>query len=448
MSTPTQEGRQAEEGLQAQKGLPAKEEKEGLPATGDPPTQEEPPTKENPETLEMRARPKPVKRLNRHTMVVLVGSLLLAIVLAVMWGLRKPAPKKPAESQEAPPVSRVARAEGFESLPHDYASLHDYVPRPQPPQLGPPGGELGGPILKAEQQAGIPELPERENFRPNPEEDAMRAQRLKEQSEADEASKAQVLVKLDQRVQGPAAAAQSGSAIPIENGLALPREPAPADPNKQARKQAFVEKEADSRIYASASLQTPVSPYQLMAGTIIAAALITGINSDLPGEVTAGVTENVFDTVTGRYLLIPQGARLIGQYDSQVAYGQRRVLLVWTRLIMPDGSSIVLDRLPASDTQGYSGLEDKVNWHWGRIFEGAAVSTLLGVTAQLASPDQTNNTGTVVIATRQSLGDTVNQVGQEMTRRNLDIQPTLTERPGLPVRIIVNRDIVLKPYKS
>jgi type IV secretory pathway VirB10-like protein len=122
------------------------------------------------------------------------------------------------------------------------------------------------------------------------------------------------------------------------------------------------------------------------------------------------------------------------------------VLLVWARVIMPDGSSIVLDRLPASDATGAGGLQDRVNWHWARIFEGAAMSTLLGISAQLAAQGQPNGSETVVLATRQSLEDSVNQVGQQITRRNLDIQPTLTIRQGFPVSVIVNKDIVLKPY--
>src|SRR3546814_1111887 len=115
----------------------------------------------------------------------------------------------------------------------------------------------------------------------------------------------------------------------------------------------------------------PRSPYQLMAGTVIPAALLTAVNSDLPGQVIATVTEQVYDSVTGRHLLIPQGSRLIGQYDSQVAFGQRRALLVWTRLIRPNGSSLVLDRLPATDAAGQMGLEDNVDWHWRRIVAGA-----------------------------------------------------------------------------
>jgi type IV secretion system protein VirB10 len=187
-----------------------------------------------------------------------------------------------------------------------------------------------------------------------------------------------------------------------------------------------------------------------MAGTVIPAALLTGINSDLPGEIEAQVTSPVYDTVTGRLLLIPQGARLRGQYDSQIAYGQRRVLLAWTRLIMPDGSSIVLDRLPGVDTIGQAGLEDRVDWHLGRVASGAALSSVLGVAAALAEPNQvaTSGNGVVIIAGKQSLQDSLNQVGQEITRRNLDVQPTLQIRPGFPIRVIVNRDLVLRPYQS
>jgi type IV secretory pathway VirB10-like protein len=184
-----------------------------------------------------------------------------------------------------------------------------------------------------------------------------------------------------------------------------------------------------------------------MAGTIIPAALVTGINSDLPGQMIATVTEAVYDSATGRHLLIPQGSRLLGQYDSQVAFGQRRVLLVWTRLVLPDASSITLDRLPGVDPAGYTGLEDDVDWHWKQLLAGATLSTLIGVGAELAAPDRSNGQSQVVVATRGSLQDTINQVGQELTRRNLNVQPTLTIRPGFPVRVIVNKDLVLRPYQ-
>jgi len=226
---------------------------------------------------------------------------------------------------------------------------------------------------------------------------------------------------------------------------------APADPtavqNRQDAKEAFLTKAGGGATRNPGSLQLPVSPYQVMAGTIIPAALVTGINSDLPGQVIANVTEAVYDTATGKHLLIPQGSRLIGRYDSQVAFGQRRVLLVWTRLILPDTSSVALDRLPGIDLAGYAGLEDGVDWHWDRILAGAALSTLLGVGAELAAPESRTDGNRIVIATREGAQDVVNQVGQEITKRNMSVQPTLTIRPGFPVRVMVSKDLVLRPYQ-
>lgn len=401
--------------------------------------------KEDPDRLELRAKPRTVVRLNRRLIAVLAGALMLAVVLALMWGLRKPEPSQSSSPQEKRNVERVARAEGLESLPRDYAAI------PRVPQLGAPIGELGRPVLRAEREAGIPALPERPTYRPNPEEDAIRAQRLRQESEAEAADKAGVLVKLERRSVTPTSPEGATDELrnysAIDPGTAGTPNATVAEQNHQDRKQSFIDKKGDARLYASADLQVPRSPYQLIGGiAMIPAALFTGINSDLPGDITATVTENVYDTVTGRHLLIPQGSWLHGQYDSQVAYGQRRVLMVWTRLTLPNGAAIVLDRLKGADVSGYAGLEDRVDWHWRRIFAGAAVSTLLGAGAELASPRRSSAEGTVVIATREGVQDSINQVGQEVTRRNLNIQATLTVRPGFPLRVTVNRDLILRPY--
>jgi type IV secretory pathway VirB10-like protein len=227
---------------------------------------------------------------------------------------------------------------------------------------------------------------------------------------------------------------------------AQPNDPTAAQ-NRQDQKDAFLAKTGDAATRNSGDLQAPASPYTVMAGTVIPSALVTGIDSDLPGQVIATVTQPIYDTATGRYLLVPQGSRLIGRYDSQVAFGQRRVLLVWTRLILPDTSSIALDKLPGIDPAGYAGLEDGVDWHWGRLLAGAALSTLLGVSSELAVSNQGSTNGNVVIALRDSAQDTTNQVGQEITRRNLSVQPTLTVRPGFPMDVMVNKDLVLRPYQ-
>ena len=216
--------------------------------------------------------------------------------------------------------------------------------------------------------------------------------------------------------------------------------------NRQDQKEAF-QKAGTTETRNSGNLTLPASPYQVMAGTVVAGALVTGIKSDLPGDVIATVTEPIYDTATGKFLLIPQGSRILGKYNSQVSYGQSRVQVVWNRIILPDTSSLTLDNLAGTDPAGYAGLEDEVDYHWGRIFAGAALTTLLGVGAELAAPENRQDGNRIIIAGRDSLQDTVNQVGQEVTRRNLNIQPTLTSRPGLPVRIIVNRDLVLRPYQ-
>jgi type IV secretion system protein TrbI len=176
--------------------------------------------------------------------------------------------------------------------------------------------------------------------------------------------------------------------------------------------------------------------------------LITGIRSDLPGQITAQVTENVYDTPTGRVRLVPQGARLIGVYDSQVAFGQSRVLLVWTRLIMPNGRSIVLERQPGADAAGYAGLEDDVDYHWKELIGAAALSTLLGVGSELGSGADNGSNTAILQALRLGAANSLNQTGQQVVRRDLNIQPTLTIRPGFPVLVIVNRDLVLEPYRG
>jgi type IV secretion system protein VirB10 len=218
--------------------------------------------------------------------------------------------------------------------------------------------------------------------------------------------------------------------------------------NGQDSKLLFVNAPVDRRTTAPDRLSRPASPFVLQAGTIIPAALITGIRSDLPGQITAQVTENVYDTPTGRARLIPQGARLIGIYDSQVAFGQSRVLLVWTRLIMPNGRSIVLERQPGADTSGFSGLEDEVDNHWVALLKAALLSTLLGVGSELGTTSGTGSNSDVITALRRGSSDSLNQTGQKVVQRNLNIQPTLTVRPGFPVRVIVNRDLVLEPYKG
>ena len=399
--------------------------------------------KVDPDTLALRASPRPVTRLNRRMLAVLAGAFAIVILGATLWSLQ-PHKRERNPATELYNVDRVSRADSLDQLPKDYTKVVPMV-KPVVPVLGEPlPGDLGPAIVHAQNHgntgAYTPAQPGR-IAHPGDAEDAARSSVFFRSSSATKAAPATTSAAIQ-----PEPTSSNQAFNPTATASTQPTDPTAAQ-NRQDQKEAFLTNGGDTVTRNSASLQLPASPYQVTAGTIIPAALVTGINSDLPGQVIANVSEAVYDTATGRFLLIPQGSRLIGRYDSQVSFGQRRVLLVWTRLILPDTSSISLDRLPGIDPAGNAGLEDGVDWHWDRILAGAALSTLLGVGAELAAPNNSGSTGGVTVAVRQSAQDTVNQVGQEITKRNASIQPTLTIRPGFPMRVMVNKDLILRPYQ-
>ena len=181
----------------------------------------------------------------------------------------------------------------------------------------------------------------------------------------------------------------------------------------------------------------------MAAGSIIPAALITGLSSDLPGQVIAQVTEDVFDSLSGTARLIPQGARLIGTYDDNVGYGGTRALVVWTRLIMPDGRSMDLDRLIGADAAGQSGLTGKVDHHWGAMLKAGLLSTMLGLGAAVT---ELGEKGEIVNAIRDSAGQTIGRAGDRIVEKQLGVKPTVTVQPGARVRVLVSRDLLLEPW--
>lgn len=223
----------------------------------------------------------------------------------------------------------------------------------------------------------------------------------------------------------------------------------PPDPNLQERKNDFLARSGVSGAeYLEKGVSMPRSPYEVKAGTVIPTVLISGISSDLPGQIIAQVRENVFDTVTGNHLLVPQGSRLLAAYDSMVAWGQERVLVCWNRLIRPDGSSIALDCMPGVDLAGYAGFADEVDNHWWRIITGAVFSSVLAATAQRSQGDVTGLQPTVPQVWASNAAGQVNQSGQQITQKNLQIQPTITVRPGFSVNVLVTKDIVIAPYNQ
>jgi len=374
-------------------------------------------------TMRLRAEPPRVTRLSRKALAGLGLAASLTVGGALIYALQN---RQLGQGQELYSTDNRSTPDGLAGLPKDYAGV---------PKLGPPlPGDLGRPILAA--QNGGP-APSTGPIGPDPEE-----QRREQELEA--ARTARLFASTQTRPAGEATAAQATTeTMPRPDLASLGLAPQPATPSEQDRQLAFLDQPPDKRTVSADRVAAPASKNVLQAGAVIAAALITGIRSDLPGQITAQVTENVYDSPTGQIRLIPQGTRLIGQYDNSVGFGQRRVLLVWTRLIFPDGRSIVLEREPGADAEGYAGLEDGVDYHWGELFKAAALSTVLSIGAQAGSSGQESD---IMRALRQGASDSISQTGQQIVQRQLNIAPTLTIRPGFPVRVIVTRDLVLEPY--
>jgi len=390
-----------------------------------------PSPKLDPETLAIRARPPRAIRFKRGAIIAIaaIGSTSL---VAVTWMALSPRMLRHGEqpSEMSQPDARPT-TDALTGAPATYGDV---------PRLGPPlPGDLGKPILE-HQQAMAAAV----NTADQQAEQAEAAERERQLAELKAARESGLLV---QGRQAPAAgdrAVPSATLAPAAADADQSALDPDRDPNAQSHKANFVSAlDPKGDINPHAIMPLP-SPYTLSAGSVISASLITGLRSDLPGLVTAQVTENVFDSATGRLLLVPQGARLIGAYDSVIAFGQSRALIVWQRIIMPDGSSLELDNVPATDPSGYAGLSDKVDFHTWQLLKGVALSTLLGVSSELALPGQSD----LVQALRMSTQDNVSRAGDQITQRNLGIQPTITIRPGAPVRLVVHKDLMLAPLKK
>lgn len=371
--------------------------------------------------MRLRAEPPRVTRLSRKVLGGLSLVAALGVGSALIYALQTR--NIGSGSEELYSTQNRRTADGLAGLPRDYTG----------PVLGPPlPGDLGRPILDA-QNRGQPVTPP---MAAAPTVDPVEQRR---RAEEEAARTSRVFFQTEARAAAPIATV-GGPGGPSLSGIGLPGQP--GAPTAQDRQLAFLNAGVDRRTVSPDRVMAPASPYVLQTGAVIAAALITGIRSDLPGQITAQVTEHVYDSPTGRILLVPQGTRLIGEYSNDVGFGQRRVLLVWKRLILPNGRSIVLERQPGADVQGYAGLQDGVDYHWWDLAKAAGLSTLLSVGAELAVDDQDR----LLRAIRNGAQDTINDAGQQIIRRQLNVAPTLTIRPGFPVRVIVTRDLVLEPY--
>lgn len=413
--------------------------------------------------LSIRARPRPVRRFSRKALILGGGATALLIMGSLAIAMQ-PAKEAPEPEKAIYNTNTKRLPEGLKALPVSYANTKQAVTAPK---LGPPlPGDLGAAYLQAQNLPRPQSAPRANPFRYQP---ANYRTGLIQRTAPKPVSRTVELAETINEAplfftisSSRKLGAISKQVEVLPTGLDMLRELLPSgsqspsdllqsfgslggqEPNGQSQKRAFTDAEVDKEIYNPHQLQSPVSPYQVMAGTIIPASLITGLNSDLPGQIIAQVTENVYDTVSGQYLLIPQGARLLGRYDNAVSFGQKRALVVWTRLIMPNGTSMIIDNLPGVDMSGGAGLHDKVNYHYGKMLKAALISTILGVGSELGRSDDDSD---LLNAIRDSGQNSFNHAGQQIIERNLGVQPTITVRPGTRLRVIVNKDLILQPYQ-
>ena len=376
------------------------------------------------DAFRLRGEPPRVMRLSRKTLASIGAAGGIAIGGALLWALQPSAPKS---SDNLYSADTANRAEVVTGAPADYGKV---------PKLGPPlPGDLGRPIVAAQRDGEIVPVPPMGSSPAgarSPTDDA----RDRARQEREAATTSRLFLGGGSAGAGVAEALRGS----IEPAVAAPV-PVAGERSPVAARRAFLEGGAGKPNESPERIGGPSSPYILQSGSVIPAALITGIRSDLPGQVTAQVTQNVYDSPTGRTLLIPQGARLIGEYDSEIAAGQKRVLLAWDRLILPGGRSIRLDRQPGADARGMAGLADRTDNHWGSMLRAALISTLLGVGAELGS----DGDDAIVRALRDGSQDTINQSGRRLVERQMNVPPTITIRPGFALHVIVTRDLILDP---
>lgn len=377
--------------------------------------------KEEPQELPLRGPlPKSEVRFNRKNVILVVGIVGIVFSAITISGLIGRADNKKETSSNLRPI---APGDFVKNLPSDYSQIKTKLVKPL-------NGDLGKMQLNNQ---GDNQL-----------------EKYKEQREIERLKKEALARESDVTFNGLRGADFSNKgnvSLVGMNGGSVKAEAVTDgttdDQNKQDEKINFLNSSRENDYVSKQRLKEPVSKYQVMAGTIIPAVMISGINSDLPGKLLAQVSQNVFDTVSGNYLLIPQGTKIIGEYDSQVAYGQERVLVVWTRLIFPDGKSISLEGMPGVDLSGYAGFKDKVNNHYGKLITGVVLGSMLGASAQVARGSNRNINPDFSQLAVEGAAENVNEAGQQITRKNLSVQPTIEISPGIRVNVFVTRDLVL-----
>lgn len=413
-------------------------------------------------------------------LVVLAGGGFAA---ALIYGLFTE-PQRTGQAKEREPVIRQVQPDFATALPNDYSQ---YKPTPPVPPPAPAVASAPAPVpapsavpstpAPAPIAATTPASPASSPAAAAGTRPAVRDDRpSQEDIELQKAAASSIFFlgtqdaaasKIESTGAATAAAAAAAAGGAVAPGAVGAGAPAPGNAGRQAgiyanndlpdgagqgmqgQKNDFIAAATLDNDYLPSPVISPISPYELKAGTVIPAALLTAVNSDLPGDVIAQVTENIYDTATGRHLLVPQGARLYGRYDSLVSYGQDRALLVWNRIILPNGTSINVGSMIATSGDGTSGLRDQVDRHIPELAGAIGLATVLALTSSLADSidDSGSNSGTTIVTDgTTAAADRTQRVGEKIVDKELNRPNTITIRQGWTLRVLVNRDMVMRPY--
>jgi len=372
-------------------------------------------------------------RFRRGVMWSALGAAALLLAGVLAYGFLKSSPTLVAKSSTQP-TPRPQQGPDFNRFPHDYTGMGPAKPealaavKPVTDTTAPPAAAT------AARPSGQP------------------TEQQKAQASSVFFAQAPSLVTPN----AAAAPASSATTTVTSHDAASPYGdqplPAEAQGGLTVQKNAFLNSAANSRDDVPKVIQSPVSPYEILIGAVIPATLKTQVNSDLPGDVLAQVSENVYDTATGHYLLVPQGSWLHGKYDSLISYGQDRALIVWDRLTLPNGDHVDLGGMPGTDGTGAAGLADQTDHHRLAFAGALAATTVLsfgpGVAQALAENDHSGTTTNVFAMPASNLGNSTSQIGENLLNRELNRPNTITVRPGWPLNVLINRDLVMRSYTN
>ncbi|MGL4976706.1 MAG: TrbI/VirB10 family protein [Cetobacterium sp.] len=385
---------------------------------------------ENEKDLDKIDPPKPQEKIKKEAIVVLIVLLLSAIVYGFYTSLRKPAEKVKKESiKEQEQIAQNKENYGDLDVLLKYDGLNlEKIEQNEVQKINAPDVAISETVAVTKNEIKDRYIEQKEQYYERLIQDEIAARKSNIEFQNTE------YTELDTNIDTDFESVAQNNTTGISG-------------DDQKEKKAFLNSEPGKKNYNQYQELEAYSKYEIKTGSILPGVMITGINSDLPGTITGNIRENVYDSTTGNYLLIPQGTKVVGTYDSSIKFGQSRILIVWQRLLFPDGKSLNLDNFPGVDLSGYAGIGGKVNNHTLKLLQAVVLSSIIGAGGAIVTSDKYDEDDWRV-AGAQGAGEQLISIGDTIANKILAIQPTIEVKPGSRFNLIVNSDIILTPYSS